>query len=554
MYDFRPRSVAWMLPGAEAGPLQNALVSFNVDVRCDLINPEAKSWLPPTAQPKVKAIGELGDVRSFHKHVNGYYSRAKEFATADTQNNYFPFDDAVAKEAPCSAYYRCHYSLPPVLAQDFYNSVSSHALFLRGDVQVMSCDELRGESSYNVVPTREIFRKHPGELLPWELVGTLVGQTKSLRVRISSTQVQGKFGIFCGLDTSKVVPTRCLSLSQMVAQALFQNGGLLLFSVRHSPLVCFTSDPQYGRRVWSKDLTQKVTPYNDANPHRVWLEAPRSTPTYEVAAAASLLGTIKCFDAKQQSGSTCTFEVRYTDEPSAALATDVTAEDIIFTAALPNAVLRNQLITSISELLENDSSEEEKALVSVLQVGSSLASREPLQKFERMYNSIKCVMNSYAKVRNWVETQDMLITPEKYREPGTSNSPGMCDGAPSSAAKELASAFKETTPTGRPINDAHGHPPPQGLFYYQNVLPQEWQTRLHGEYSDRSIEWSPGKQRKVRWYGWHHTPDGPVPSAPISKHFNGVVQAVAALPLPEHVKRDSFGEVQVSCYKPDGGL
>ena len=54
--------VAWMLSRAEASPLQNALVCFNVHVRCDSINQEAKSWLPRTTQPKVKAIGELDDV------------------------------------------------------------------------------------------------------------------------------------------------------------------------------------------------------------------------------------------------------------------------------------------------------------------------------------------------------------------------------------------------------------------------------------------------------------------------------------------------------------
>ena len=113
MYDLRPRSVAWMLSQAEAGPLQNALVSFNVDVRCDLINQEAKSWLPPTTQPKIQAIGKLGDVCSFYKHVNRYYSGAKDFATADTQNNYFSLEDAVPKKVPCSAYYRYHYSMPP---------------------------------------------------------------------------------------------------------------------------------------------------------------------------------------------------------------------------------------------------------------------------------------------------------------------------------------------------------------------------------------------------------------------------------------------------------
>ena len=70
MYDFPPRSVAWMFSPGEADPLQNALVCFNVEVRCDLRNQAAKSWLPQTTEPKVKAIGEPGDVRSFHRHVN----------------------------------------------------------------------------------------------------------------------------------------------------------------------------------------------------------------------------------------------------------------------------------------------------------------------------------------------------------------------------------------------------------------------------------------------------------------------------------------------------
>ena len=125
----------------------------------------------------VEAIDELGDVRSFCKHLNRYYSGAKDFATADTQNIYFPIDDVFAKKAPCSAYYQYHYSLPPALAQDFYTPVASHALFLRGDVQVMRCDTLRGGSSYYVVATREPFRKDPGELLLSELVGSPVGQT-----------------------------------------------------------------------------------------------------------------------------------------------------------------------------------------------------------------------------------------------------------------------------------------------------------------------------------------------------------------------------------------
>ena len=68
-------------------------------------------------------------------------------------------------------------------------------------------------------PNWKTLWKHPGELLLWELVGTLVGPTKSLGVRISSTQVRGKFGIFCCLDISKVISTVSLSPLQTVAQA-----------------------------------------------------------------------------------------------------------------------------------------------------------------------------------------------------------------------------------------------------------------------------------------------------------------------------------------------
>ena len=190
--------------------------------------------------------------------------------------------------------------------------------------------------------------------------------------------------------------------------------------MRHDCLVCLASGPHNGTRLWSKGPTKKLTPYVHANPHRVRLRAPRSTPTYEVAAAAYLLGTIECFDTEQKSGSTCTFKVRYTDKQSVALATAFTAGNIIFTAAVPTALLRNQLITSISELLANDCSKEDKALVSVLQAGTSLGSREQLQRFERVYNSINCVIKSYEKVRNWVDSEDMLIMPKKV--PGTLNS------------------------------------------------------------------------------------------------------------------------------------
>ena len=161
--------------------------------------------------------------------------------------------------------------------------------------------------------------------------------------------MRGKFGIFCGLDISSVICTGSPSPLETLAQALSQNGGLLVISVRHNRLVCFASGSQFGTRVWSKGPTEKVTPYNQTGPHRVQLEAPHSAPTYKLAAAAAHLGTMECFDAKHQSVCSCTFQIGYTDKQSATLATDFTAGDIFFTAAVPNALLCNQLITSISE-------------------------------------------------------------------------------------------------------------------------------------------------------------------------------------------------------------
>ena len=126
--------------------------------------------------------------------------------------------------------------MPPSRAEELYQVVRSHAHFVRGDVQIMPHSELRGEYSFYLIPTRETMQKHPGELLPWEIMGTLIGQTKALGLLITSTQVRGKYSIFCTLDSSKVIPAGTLSPLQTVAQTLFHDGGLLLFSVQYNRL------------------------------------------------------------------------------------------------------------------------------------------------------------------------------------------------------------------------------------------------------------------------------------------------------------------------------
>ena len=83
-YDFRPRSVSWMLHQPSAGAFKDSLVSFNVDVRCELIHQASKSWTPPTSQPAIKGLREFRDVRSFYKYANRYFAGTKDFASADT--------------------------------------------------------------------------------------------------------------------------------------------------------------------------------------------------------------------------------------------------------------------------------------------------------------------------------------------------------------------------------------------------------------------------------------------------------------------------------------
>ena len=248
-YDFRPRSVSWMLHQTSAGAVQDSLVSFNVDVRCEHFHHESKSWTPPRSQPAMKRLGEFGDVCSFFKYLNRYFAGTRHFASADAQNNSFPFEDTIASKVPCSAYSCFTYSMLPSRADEFYQVVCSHAHFVCADVQIMPHSELRGEHFFYLIPLRETMQKHPGELLPWEIMGTPIGKTKALGLLITSTQVRGKYSIFCTLDTSKVIPAGTLSPLQAVAQTLFHDGGVLFFSVQYNCLMCFTSGAQYGSRV-----------------------------------------------------------------------------------------------------------------------------------------------------------------------------------------------------------------------------------------------------------------------------------------------------------------
>ena len=221
LHDFCPGSMSWMVSQTSASSLQKSLGSFTFDVRCDYINQESKNWSPPSSQPTVTALADFGDVRSCYKYINRYFADTKDFASVDTGNNHYPFEDAIARKAPCSPYFRYNYSLPPKLANEFYQQMQCHALFPRGDVQIMRCQEFRDDNCFYVVPTTDTMQKDPGDMLPWEIMGTPIGQTKSLRLQLTSAPIRDKYRIFCRLNTAAVVTTGTLTPLQTVAQALF---------------------------------------------------------------------------------------------------------------------------------------------------------------------------------------------------------------------------------------------------------------------------------------------------------------------------------------------
>ena len=70
-------------------------------------------------------------------------------------------------------------------------------------------------------------------------------------------------------------------------------------------------------------------------------------PNHVVAAAASFLGTIESFDAKQLAQGSRVLEVRCAKKQSAVLPTDFVPGDITFPAAAPNALLRDELLNSV---------------------------------------------------------------------------------------------------------------------------------------------------------------------------------------------------------------
>ena len=219
----------------------------------------------------------------------------------------------------------------------------------------------------------------------------------------------------------------------------------------------FTSGAQYGSRVWSKGLTTGLAPYVSHDQHCVRPEAPRSTPTYEVAAAASR--TIESVDAKQLTQGYRVFEVRYANKHSAILAIDFVADDIQFTAAAPNALLRHELLNSVVELLDAELDEQDKPLVAILQLGTSLGSREQLKKFERMYNSINSVMDSNSKVREWVDATDMEITPTKKPSATTPvSSPIAEDVSPQRDLLDDFHGADTSAQTGTPPEGPNGAP------------------------------------------------------------------------------------------------
>ena len=103
-----------------------------------------------------------------------------------------------------------------------------------------------------------------------------------------------------------------------------------------------------------------------------------------MATAATLLGTIEFFDAKQLTQSYRFLEVCYANKHSALLATDFVAGDIQLRAAAPNTLLWHELLNSVVELLDAELDGEDKPLVAIFQLGTLFGSREQLKTFEGM--------------------------------------------------------------------------------------------------------------------------------------------------------------------------
>ena len=112
-----------------ARALKDSLVSLDLDVGSDFIRQEAKSWTPPAWPRTMKALGDFGDVRSFYKYVNRYFTGTKDSVSTDTQNDLFPFEEPIAQKARCPANFCYTYSMLPSCAEKFHQLICSHALF-----------------------------------------------------------------------------------------------------------------------------------------------------------------------------------------------------------------------------------------------------------------------------------------------------------------------------------------------------------------------------------------------------------------------------------------
>ena len=270
--------------------------------------------------------------------------------------------------------------------------------------------------------------------------------------------------------------------------------------MRCNRLVRFASGPEYGSRIRSKDLTEKPTIYMNNDTHRVRPEAPRSTPTYEVAAAAPRLGTIESLHAKQLCQGLRVFEVRYANKEMAGLAIDFLVGDIHFMAAVPSALLRNELLESVIDMLDEETAEADKPLVAILQVGTANGSRDQLQKSHKMYADINGVVDSNAEVRDWADHSATCTTPERGTSACTTiGTPMTEDPAPCGSLNTVKNLLKDFSVTDESLaqliqaTDGHGNQPPHGLYLFNNIVSAGYQKALRAYYSNPNLEWENGK-------------------------------------------------------------
>ena len=193
--------------------------------------------------------------------------------------------------------------------------------------------------------------------------------------------------------------------------------------------------------------------------------------------------------------------------------------------------------------------------MAILQLSTSSGWREQLKGFERRYNSINSVMDSNFKVLEWVDATDMEITPATMLSATTPmGSPIAEDVSPPRDLLDDFHGANSPAQTGTPPQGPNKAPPPHGPYYFKSAFPLGYHERLKAHYSDSGITSEDHRHLKVRWYGRLHTPSGPQPGGEVPTHFGPLIQALAALPLHEDLRLDSWSQAQVTIYEPGGGV